>query len=131
MVSYNTNIPMVPLTLGPTSVQITASGDSICTLKVPFKCRIVYCTAGYEAIGGSTDPTDVDVDLENGTTDIGDPIAIWDSSAAISGGPVAMTPDSGQDDLAAGDIIHLDVDITGGSSPTVDGVWATLWVVRE
>jgi hypothetical protein len=116
--------------LGPTVVQITTSGDSIVTYKVPFKCRILKMKAGVEAIGGSTDPTDVDVDLENGTVDIGDPLAAVDSSTIVSGG-VEGTPDSGQDDLAAGDIIHMDVDVTGGSSPTVDGVWAELVVVRE
>ena len=32
---------------------------------------------------------------------------------------------------AKGDIIHMDVDVTGGSSPTIDGVWAEIDVVRE
>ena len=129
--AYGPHIPYTVLRMGPTTVQVAASADSVLTMRVPFKCRIVEYRAGVEAIGGTTDPTDVDIDLENGTTDIGDPVAAVGSSAIVSGGSAAGTPDSGQDNLVAGDIIHMDIDITGGASPTVDGVWAELIVVRE
>ena len=125
------HIPYTVLRMGPTTVQLSASGDSVLTMRVPFKCRIVEYRGGVEAIGGTTDPTDVDIDLENGTTDIGDPVAAVESSAIIAGGSAAGTPDSGQDDLAKDDVIHMDVDITAGTNPTVDGVWAELIVVRE
>lgn len=106
---------------------ITASGDSIVTYKVPFDCRIVKIKGGVEAID---DATDVDLDVEVGTTDLCDPIAVADSSAIVSGG-VWATPDSGEEDLDADDVLHLDVDITGGSSPTVTGAYVEVWVVRK
>jgi hypothetical protein len=115
--------------LGPTVVQITASGDYICTARVPWKGTILKIQAGVQAIGGTTDPTDVDVDVENGTTDICDLIAVVQSSAIIAGG-AEDTPDSGEEVVAEGDVLHLDVDVTGGSSPTVDGVYADVYIAR-
>ena len=61
---------MYILRLGPTTVQQTASAASVLVRKVPFTGVIMKVASGVEAIGGSTDPTDVDIDLENGTTDI-------------------------------------------------------------
>lgn len=116
---------LTPLTLRQTKL-ITASGDSIVTKKVPFRCRIVTIWAGVEGID---DATAVDVDLENGTTDIGDPITVATGSAIVAGG-VEGAPDAGQEELAAGDVIHMDIDITGGTAPDINGAWATLWVQR-
>lgn len=105
---------------------ITASGDDIATYKVPFPCRIVRIKAGVEEID---DATDVDIDVESGTTDLCDPLPAADSSAIVSGG-VEDDPDSGVEVLAAGAVLHMDVDITGGSTPTVEGCWGEVWVVR-
>jgi len=117
--------PMECLTLRQAE-DITASGDSIATLRVPFPCRIHQIEAGVEEID---DATDVDIDLENGTVDLCDPLPAADSSAIVAGG-VIDTPDTGAEDLAAGDILHMDVDITGGTAPTVVGCWAKVWVTR-
>lgn len=106
---------------------ITASGDDIATYKVPFACRIVLIKAGVEEID---DATDVDIDVESGTTDLCDPLAVADSSAIVAGG-VESAPDSGVETLAAGDILRMDVDLTGGSSPTIEGAWAEVWVIRQ
>lgn len=116
------SVPLVCLRLQQTKT-ITASADSVVTKKVPFPMRILEIRAGVEGID---DATDVDLDIENGTTDLCDPLPVADSSAIVAGG-VVDTPDSGQEDLAAGDVLHLDIDITGGSSPDVDGCWIELW----
>ena len=49
---YAPHIPYTTLRMGPTVVQITASGDSILTMRVPFKCRLLEYRAGVEAVGG-------------------------------------------------------------------------------
>lgn len=115
---------VVTFKLGPTTVQIGASGDSICTYKVPFKCRILKIKAGAEA----ENATSVTVDLENGTTDlVASPTDLISGGNLIAGG-VEMTPDSGSEGLEEGDVLHMDVDITG---TTVDGVWCEVVAVRE
>ena len=121
-----------PLTQGLSLIRlqqtltITASGDSIVTKKVPFNCVIVKMYAGVEGID---DATALSVDLENGAVDVGDPIVVATGSAIVAGG-VEGTPDSGQEALSEGDVLHMDVDITGGSSPDIDGCWVDLWVAR-
>lgn len=115
---------IVTFKLGPTTVQISASGDSICTYKVPFKCRILKIKSGAEAENCSA----CTVDLENGTTDlVAAPVDMISSGSLIAGG-VEATPDSGSEALAEGDILHMDVDLTG---TTIDGVWCEVVVVRE
>jgi len=115
--------------LGPIA-QITASGDSLATVKAPCNGRIVLVKAGCHAIGGDVAPTDVDVDPEKGTTDLCNPLAAADSSAVVSGGSESA-PDAGVEDFEAGDVFHLDVDITAGTNPTVTGAWAEIWYVRK
>jgi len=117
--------PLVCLELRQ-SAAITATTASVVQHAVPFPCRIIRIQAGVEAID---DATDVDIDVENGTTDLCDLLAVADGSAIVAGG-VGDDPDVGVEDLAAGDILHLDVTITGGTSPVVTGCYARVWVQR-
>ncbi|MFQ5915377.1 MAG: hypothetical protein ACE5JS_19585 [Nitrospinota bacterium] len=111
--------------------QITATTTDALLFKVPFKCRIVKVIGAVGAIGGTVDPTDVDLMIENGTTDIlSAQIAAVDASA-IASAPVTGTVAAGQDALAEDDVIHLDVTVTGGTSPTVDDVDVWVYAVRE
>jgi hypothetical protein len=102
-------------------------------LTVPFKCRIVTMMGFMEAIGGTTDFTDVDLEVQNGTTVINTTaIAIVQASAIVTGSGAVGSPDT--DALAAlaeNDVLHLDIDITGGSSPTGVGCGVDIWVARE
>ena len=119
-----------PLIIGPSTVQITTTTADVATLVVPCKCRILTIYGGVHAAGGSTIMTDLDLTVENGSTDINSTaLAVVNSSAVTN--TANTNPDSGQDDLAAGDVLHLDATVTGGSSPTADGAYAILWCVRE
>lgn len=107
--------------------QITADDTTGVTSKVPFKGRIIGALASVEAIGGSTAPTDVDIVVKDGSTTIAT-LAAVDSSAIVSGGGLDTSINYQVD---AGDVVEVEIDITGGSSPTVDGIFTQLWIVRE
>ena len=111
--------------------QLTATTADAALFRVPFKCRIIAVYGAVAAIGGTVNPTDVDLMIENGTTDI-----LSAQLPAVDGSAIASTPPkgtlvSGQDTLAEDDVIHLDVTITGGTSPTADGVDVWIYAVRE
>lgn len=106
---------------------VAGGGASLATLLVPFDCRIVKIRAG---VHGIDDATAVDVDPEVGTTDLlATPLNVATSSAVIAGG-AESDPDNVKD-LAAGDILHMDVVMTGGSTPDCIGAWCEVWVVRK
>lgn len=112
--------------------QLTTTTASAAQWVAPFGGRIVGVRGGVQAIGGSVDPTDVDLDPEIGTVDIlSAPIPAVDSSTIAAGG-LAGTLEDTEAELTfdAGDVLHLDVTITGGTSPTVDGAWCDLYYVR-
>lgn len=106
---------------------VAGGGASLATLLVPFACRIVKIRAG---IHGIDDATSVVVDPENGTTDLlATPLTVATGSAVVAGG-AESDPDDVVD-LAAGDILHMDVTPTGGTSPDMIGAWCEVWVVRK
>lgn len=121
------NVPLYCFRLQQAAA-ITASGDSLVTYEVPFNCTAILVKAGVDEID---DATDVDIDVEVGTTDLTSAVmAVADSSAIVSGG-VEVAPLAAAATLTAGDVLHLDVDVTGGTSPTIEGCWAEVWVTRR
>jgi hypothetical protein len=111
--------------------QLTATTTEAQKVKVPFKGRMIKVVGGVGAIGGSVVPTDVDLMIQKGVTDLlTAPIPAVDASA------IAATPPTGsvvaaQEALAEDDVINLDVTVTGGTSPTVNGIFVHIWLVRE
>lgn len=105
---------------------VAGGGASLATYLVPFNCRIHKIRAGIQGID---DATSVVVDPEVGTTDLlATPLTVATSSAVVAGGA-----ESDPDDvltLAAGDILHMDVVPTGGTTPDVIGAWCEVWVQR-
>lgn len=99
----------------------------------PWGGRIVAVRGGVGQIGGTVDPTDVDLDPEIGTVDIlSAPIPAVNGSAIAVGGLAGTLEDTEAElTFAAGDVIHLDVTFTGGSAPTADGIWCEIWYVRS
>jgi hypothetical protein len=95
------------------------------TRKVPFKGRIVKVLGNVDAIGGTTVHTDIDIVIKDGSTVVATCAAV-DGSAIVSGGAIVET----NHEVDAGDVLEMEIDITGGSSPTADGVSAQLWIVR-
>ncbi len=104
-------------------------------IKVPFKCRVVAIAGTVRAIGGSTVFTDVDVtvrkyDGTTGTNLTSAALALVDSSAIVAGGAVgSLATTEASLILAANDRLQVKIDITGGSSPTGDGLLVHVYVV--
>ena len=117
----------------PCCRQIAATTTDAFTLKPGFKGRVVGASASVGLIGGTTEATDVDIMFEKTATDIlAAQIAAVQSSAVVSGGALGTLSTTSADlAFTATDIFHMDVTLTGGSSPTVDDVMGFLFVVRE
>ena len=112
--------------------QLAADDANLIREHVPFACRVVHVTAGAEAIGGGTDFTDVDVTVMNGAVDLlASRIPVVNGSALAAPLAGTLSATAANLALAAGDVLDLDADMTGGSTPTIDGLFATVWVVRE
>lgn len=122
-------VALIPLTL-VTCVAITSATTTASARKlvVPFACRVRKVTAVHGINAGSTKFTDIDIDVENGTTNIISTMVLVDNSADVD------TPDEADsatlEVLAENDVLHLDVVTTGGSTPTAIGYGCTLWVER-
>lgn len=120
--------PSVPLVclrmdMGPL---VAGGGASLATKRVPFNCRIHKIAAGIQGID---DATSVVVDPEVGTTDLlATPLTVATGSAIVSGGAVSDPDDVLT--LDEGDVLHMDVVPTGGSTPDVVGAWCEVWVQR-
>lgn len=100
---------------------------------VPCKCRVYGVNGFVSDLGGTTVFTDVDLTLKNTTKSesITAAMAAVNSSTIASGGIMAA-PVAGTADLDAGDVIELEVDVTGGGgTPVAEGVGANVWCLRE
>lgn len=118
------NSPLYPLMMVQGTNLVAGGGASLATLQVPFDCNIVKICAGIQGID---DATSVVVDPEVGTTDLlATPLTVATGSAVVQGGAVS-DPDDVKT-LDAGDILHMDVTPTGGTSPDMIGAWCTVWV---
>lgn len=112
--------------------QQSATGASIAKSIVPCKGRVVAVSAWVDTIGGTTKPTDYDIIVEKGTTDLIS-AAIPAVGSSTNAGPQmgTLSTTAATVAVAAGDILHLDGTLTGGASPTVDGIHAKVYIVRE
>ena len=124
------HVVLIPLVLTAKDGLTTTTADAA-TLDVPFDCYVHKVQALRPILGGTTVFTDIDIDVENGTTDLTDLLASVDASAVVDG--VEDDPDSATiATLTDGDILHLDVTCTGGGgSPTATGAGAIVWVSRR
>jgi len=122
------DIVCIPLTDGASRTTVTADvAKAIC----PCKGTVVAVSAWVDTIGGTTKPTDVDLTVEKGTTDLHTAIAAVGSSTNAGPQMGALSTTAATLRVAAGDIFHLDASITGGASMTVVGIHAQVFVARE
>lgn len=112
--------------------QITVDvADAAVKAKVPYPFRVVDAIGRARAAGGTTPHTDVDVDLYAGTTKLGT-IPVVDGSALTAGGSAIAFVAGVEKNYDADTFLHLKlIDITGGSSPTLDGLEVDVYVVRR
>ncbi|MEE8110628.1 MAG: hypothetical protein V3T44_06335 [bacterium] len=112
--------------------QLTADEADKVREIVPFDCRVIAVTAGAEAIGGTTVFTDVDVTVMKGATDLlASRIAVVNGSTLAAPQTGTLSATAANLKLSSGDVLDMDADMTGGSSPTIDGLFATVYAVRE
>lgn len=126
------NVPLIPIRLNyPTQITVDVA-DAAVKEFVPFKCIVRRVTGTVRAIGGTTPHTDVDVQILKNTTEIVAALPVVDSSAiARPDGTLATVADADLTLDGVDDFLHLKlIDITGGSSPTCDGLVVTVWVER-
>ena len=139
--SANTNFPggshpgyCIPL-IETRQVTVDIAFDAGPDILVPFPCRVVGVVGIGTVIGGSTVFTDVDLlvrkfDGSTGTNLVSAAIPVVDSSTLVGGGVEGVLSTTESDlTLAAGDRLQLDINITGGSTPTGDGIGALVFVV--
>lgn len=124
--------PLIPIILRRVGLAADeTTGGARFTL--PFACRVHAIQHSCEKLAGSTPHTDVDVTVKAGSTDLQSArAALVDGSAIVTGGTItaSLSTVDGALNIAAGVILYLDVDITGGSSPLTD-LSATVWVSRS
>jgi hypothetical protein len=111
---------------------VSATTADIATQVAPCKGRVVGISARTEAIGGTTVPTDVDIMVEKGTTDIlASAIAVVDSSTPQTPAMGTLTTTLADLEVADGDVFHVDATVTGGSSPTCTGIEVIVYLARQ
>ena len=123
--------PLIPLRLSRVGLAADESTGGAGYV-APFACHVHAIIVGCSKLGGSTPHTDVDVTVKKGSVDLlSSRVAIVDSSAIVARSAAGtLSTVSGALEVAAGDVLYLDVDITGGSSPLTD-VWVDVWVSRS
>ena len=115
------------------SRQFASTTTSLTKVKPGFAGRVVGINSTIGLISGSTKPTDVDMMVLKGTTNLCSSLmAVVGSSAIVSGGAVGTLCGTTADlEFTATDIFHLDATVTAGSSPTIDDLVGYVFVVRE
>lgn len=116
-------------------VQITADvAETVHKVYPGVKGRIVRVVAQNGIHGGSTTPaTDLDIIPYKSTTALSAAIAARNSSTDATGTSLyaSLTSTASALAIAETDYISCDYDITGGSTPTVDGAGAIFWIALE
>lgn len=113
-----------------------AGGASV-TIPAPFKGRVLGAVGFCTVIGGTTPMTDIDLTVQNANNSdanmLTGVIPVVNASAIVrtTAVHIAASTTIASARFNAGDNIELVVDVTGGSSPTADGVGVYLLVVRE
>lgn len=113
--------------------QVTVDiADAGVKAKCPFKGTVLGVTARARALGG-TPHTDVDLQIMKNTTELVAALPVVDASALTAGGTQGTLALSGADlNVAEDDFFHLKlINIAGGSSPTLDGLEVTVWVLTR
>lgn len=123
------NIVCVPLIR---LAAVSATTADIATALVPFRGRIVAVVARAHAMAGSTICSDGDVMIEKGTTDIlSAAIAVINAATLQSSTSGTLTATAGDLLVTPGEILHMDITVAGGSSPTITGIEAQVYIMRE
>lgn len=125
-----TGIDIIEVSLIATAQQ-SADATSLTKAICPCKGTVVAVAAWVDLIGGTTKPTDYDITIEKGTTDLHTAIAAVGSSTNAGPQMGVLTTTAATLRVAAGDIFHMDTDITAGASPVVDGIHGRVWIARE
>lgn len=128
------NVNIVPVRLiYPT--QITADvADAAVKEKSPVKGTIVGILGKLRAAGGSTPHTDIDVEVLKGATALlSANLPVVNSSAFEAGGTYgSLSTVAGVLEVAVDDVLAIKlIDITGGSSPTADGLEVIIYIARH
>jgi hypothetical protein len=100
------------------SAQAQADADGVHLVKVPFGITLVGVTLCAEAFTGS--PTGFNIDIQDDTADVITSVA---ANSAGTPGEWKSTHLGGSNApvvVAAGSVVEVDVNLTGGSSPTAD-----------
>lgn len=115
------------------AVQLTtaATHASQAQVRVPADGTIVAVEPIAGIIGGTTEFTDIDGMVENGTTDLfAANHALVDSSAIVMSSAPSVETEA-KKRVAAGDVLHLDLVTTGGSSPEADGFGFNVFIALD
>lgn len=105
--------------------------DAAVKVKCPFKGKVVGVQGILRAVGG-TPHTDIDVEvLKNTTALLSANLPLVDASSGATGGVFGtLSTVTGALDVAADDVLAIKlIDITGGSTPTADGLGVIVWVL--
>lgn len=127
------NAPLVSVRLQYWPQVTVDIADAAVKEKCPCRGTVVAVVGKARALGG-TPHTDVDVEVLKNTTAIVSPkVPVVDGSALTAGGSEGtLSTVAGALDVVPGDVFHLkNVDITGGSSPTLDGLEVIIWIAKK
>lgn len=100
------------------SAQAQTDADGVHVVKLPFGITIVGVTLCAESFTGS--PTGFNIDIQDDSTDVITAVA---ANVAGTPGEWKSTHLGGSDApvlVAAGSVVEVDVNLTGGSTPTAD-----------
>ncbi len=127
------NCPVLPVEIrhdAQVTVDVAAAAGAFWT--APFKGRVIRAEGFVRAIGGTVDPTDLDLDVKVGAASkLASAIPAVESSAIVKTVTAHVDGHATAAGFAKGDRLDLDINVTGGTAPTADGVGVRLWVVRE
>ena len=95
----------------------TQTGEGGVVIDHDFKLTSV---GHFTTLGGTVDPTDVDLQLQDDGVNIGGTIVAADASAGVN-----QIDDIADLEIASGWLIEVDATVTGGTAPTYE-CWLTL-----
>jgi hypothetical protein len=119
------NVAPLQMFLLPVCKQVTADITGAFKMKAPCAGRVRGIGGSIGVLAGTTVATDLDLVVKIGGTTAATLAVVNSSTTAY----IETTSDVAT--FAAGDVLQLNVDITGGASPTCDGVAAWILYTQE
>ena len=112
--------------------QIGAAGiTALAGAEAPCNCRVWRIDANVDVLAGAVKCTDADLTVYKSATALCSAMALVNTSTKKGVVSATLAGTASTLALSAGDDLNYTIALTGGTTPTIDGLHIRVWCIRE